>query len=70
LVCFVTLVVGGPLVTVRSPLPLLGKFIPCFFVCSFSLAVLFFYQKWVLTPVNLPEAKSNIHEYNKAGFSG
>ncbi len=28
------------------------------------------YPKWVLTPVNLPEAKSNIEEYTQAGFPG
>jgi hypothetical protein len=28
------------------------------------------YKKWVLTPVNLPEAKSNMYEYTQAGFPG
>ncbi len=28
------------------------------------------YKKWVLTPINLPEAKSNMHEFSKAGFPG
>jgi hypothetical protein len=28
------------------------------------------YKKWVLTPVNLPEALSNMKEYGEAGFPG
>ena len=28
------------------------------------------YQKWVITPVDLPQADSNMHEYNQAGFPG
>jgi hypothetical protein len=28
------------------------------------------YQKWVLTPVNLPKAKLNMNEYTQAGFPG
>ena len=28
------------------------------------------YRKWVLTPVNLPEALSNMKEYSKAGLPG
>jgi hypothetical protein len=28
------------------------------------------YQKWVITPVDLPEANSNMHEYSQAGFPG
>ena len=28
------------------------------------------YKKWVLTPVNLPEALSNMKEYSEAGFPG
>jgi hypothetical protein len=28
------------------------------------------YPKWVLTPVNLPKAKSNMEEYTQAGFPG
>jgi len=28
------------------------------------------YQKWVITPVNVPEAHSNMHEYSEAGFPG
>ena len=54
----------------KTPLPLIRRFITCFSVCSFSLAELFFTKKWVLTPVNFPEAKSNMHEYSKAGFPG
>jgi hypothetical protein len=30
----------------------------------------FLYKKWVLTPVNLPEAMSNMKEYSVAGFPG
>ena len=28
------------------------------------------YQKWVITPVDLPEANSNMHEYSKARIPG
>ncbi len=28
------------------------------------------YKKWVLTPVNLPEAKSNMNKYTQARFPG
>jgi hypothetical protein len=28
------------------------------------------YQKWVIFPVNLPEANLNMHKYSQAGFSG
>jgi hypothetical protein len=28
------------------------------------------YKRWVVTPVNLPEAQSNMNEYSMAGFSG
>ena len=28
------------------------------------------YNKWVITPVDVPEAKSNMHEYSQAGFPG
>jgi hypothetical protein len=39
----------------------------CVFI-EFGSTVL--YQKWVLTPVNLPEAQSNMKEYSIAGFPG
>jgi hypothetical protein len=35
---------------------------------KFGSTVLF--NKWVLTPVNLPEALSNMKEYSEAGFPG
>ncbi len=28
------------------------------------------YKKWVLTPFNLPEAKSNMNQDTQAGFPG
>jgi hypothetical protein len=28
------------------------------------------YQKWVISPVNLPEANLNMHKYSQAGFPG
>ena len=28
------------------------------------------YQKWVITPVDLPQADLNMHEYSQAGFPG
>ncbi len=42
LVCFVTLVVGGPSMTVKSPLPLIRMFTGLFSVFSLCLAVQFF----------------------------
>jgi hypothetical protein len=47
------------------------KDVHCMFFCVlflFSSTIL--YRKWALTPVNLPESKSNMHEYSKAGFPG
>ena len=44
--------------TVKSPLPLIRMFTNLFFVfLEFGSTVL--YKKWVLTPVNLPEALSS-----------
>ncbi len=49
LVCFVTLVVVGPLMTVKSPLPLIRMFTECFFMFSLCMAVLFFTKDGVNT---------------------
>ena len=42
--------------------------------CFFQVFILFgsteLYQKWVITPVNLPGENSNMHEYSQAGFPG
>ena len=42
--------------------------------CFFHVFILFgsteLYKKWVMTPENLPEANSNMHEYSQAGFPG
>jgi hypothetical protein len=41
------------------------------FFCVFILfGSTILYKKWVSTPINLLEAKSNMHEYSKAGFPG
>jgi hypothetical protein len=49
----------------------IDKEVHCMF---FGVFILFgstvLYKKWIFTPVNLPEAKSNMHEYSKAGFPG
>ncbi len=42
----------------------------CMFFCVFILfSSTVLCKKWVLTPVNLPGAKSNMQECSKAGFS-
>ena len=43
-------------------------FFPVFFVYGSTSTVL--YKRWVLTPVNLPEAQLNMKEYSMAGFPG
>jgi hypothetical protein len=42
----------------------------CFFNISIQIGSTVLYPKWVLTPVNLPEAKSNMEEYTQVGFPG
>ena len=42
----------------------------CFFNVFIRFGSTELYQKWVITPVYLPEAKSNMHEYSQAGFPG
>ncbi len=42
----------------------------CFFQVFIICGSTELYQKWVITPVNLPEANSNMHEYSEAGFPG
>jgi hypothetical protein len=41
-----------------------------FFRVFLEFGSTFLYKKWVLTPVNLPEALSNMKEYSVAGFPG
>jgi hypothetical protein len=40
--------------------------------CCFNVFIQFgstvLYKKWVLTPFNLPKAKSNMNKYTQAGF--
>jgi hypothetical protein len=40
----------------------------CFFNVFIRFGSTVLYQKWVLTPVNLPKAQSNMNEYTQAGF--
>jgi hypothetical protein len=42
----------------------------CFFNVFIQFGSTELYQKWVITPVYLPEAKLNMHEYSQAGFPG
>ncbi len=68
---FVILAVGGLLMTVKSRLQLTRMFIVVFFKFSSNLEVLCYTKnEWVLTPVNLPEAKLNMYKYTQAGFPG
>jgi hypothetical protein len=49
----------------------IDKDVHCMFFCVFILfGSTVLYKQWVLNPVNLPEANSNMHDYSKAGFSG
>ena len=41
-----------------------------FFHDFLEFGSIFLYKKWVLTPVHLPEAMSNMKEYGEAGFPG
>ena len=54
--------------TVKSPLPLIrwSREDFCVFLVYGSTVL---YKRWVLTPVNLPEAQSNMKEYSLAGFT-
>ena len=42
----------------------------CFFQVFIRFGSTELYQKWVITPVDLPEATSNMQEYSQAGFPG
>jgi hypothetical protein len=42
----------------------------CFFNVFIRFGSTELYQKWIITPVYLPKAKSNMHEYSQAGFPG
>jgi hypothetical protein len=42
----------------------------CFFKVFIRFGSTVLYKKWVLPPVNLPEAESNMYEYTQAGFPG
>jgi hypothetical protein len=67
---FVILGMGGPLTTVKSPLPLIKMFTGFFFRVFLEFSSTVLYKKWVLMPVNLPEARSNMKEYSIAVFPG
>ena len=42
----------------------------CFFQVFIQFGSTELYQKWVITPVDLPEASLNMHKYSQAGFPG
>jgi hypothetical protein len=42
----------------------------CFLYVFIQFVSTVLYKKWVLSPVNLPKAKSNMNEYTQAGFPG